>query len=189
MVCLHLPDDTALHPKLDAWAAVPLSTPAFLSAGDASPPNAHGFIEDRHVVVLGYGDVVYARACRALDAWQMFPAWARVLHDGRTTQQVGQIVAMIVRILGLWWINPCRVVTRCDGEASHGFIYGTLPEHAECGEELFQIQKHADGHVEYVIHAFSHPQHPCAWLGFPLARWWQCRFVRDSQQAMKEVCS
>jgi uncharacterized protein (UPF0548 family) len=189
MVCLHLPDDATLHSKRATWASVPLSTPAFLSAGHGSLPDASGFIEDRHAVLLGYGDDVYARACHALDAWQMFPAWARVLHDGRSKQQAGQGVAMIVRILGLWWINPCRVVTRCDGETSHGFIYGTLPEHAECGEELFQIRRYPDGRVEYVIHAFSRPQHPCAWLGFPLARWWQCRFVRDSQQTMKELCS
>lgn len=189
MVCLHLPGDAALRQKLTEWQSVPLSTPAFLSSGAGASPRRSGFIEDEHVVVLGHGDAVYDLACRALDAWRMFPAWARVAREAVPMQHKGQVVAMVVRILGLWWINPCRVVTRCDGVDSHGFIYGTLPGHAECGEEMFQIRRHADGRVEYVIHAFSHPQHPCAWLGFPLARWWQCQFVWDSQQAMKEVCS
>lgn len=36
----------------------------------------------------------------------------------------------------------------------------------------------------HVIRAFSRPRHWLAWAAFPLARWWQCRFVRDSQRRM-----
>lgn len=189
MVCPHLPDDSFLLQKLAEWQSVTPSTPAFLSGKSRAALSSSGFIEDEHTIVLGHGDEVYARACGALDAWRMFPAWARVARVASPIQQKGQVVAMVVRILGLWWINPCRVMTRRDGEDRHGFIYATLPGHAECGEELFQIRRRPDGRVEYVIHAFSHPQHPLAWTGFPLARWWQCRFVRDSQLAMKEVCA
>ncbi|MBL9182580.1 MAG: DUF1990 domain-containing protein [Verrucomicrobiaceae bacterium] len=111
------------------------------------------------------------------------------IEPGRSRQQPGDIVAMMVRICGLWWVNPCRILRRCDSATTHGFAYGTLPEHAECGEEMFCVEKRPDGSVWYVIRAFSHPRHWMAWLGFPLARWWQCRFVRDSQQNMKEACS
>jgi hypothetical protein len=97
------------------------------------------------------------------------------------------IVAMMVRICGLWWINPCRILRRCDSEHTHGFVYGTLPEHAECGEEQFVIERRPDGSVWYVIRAFSHPRHWMAWIAFPLARWWQCRFVRDSQRRMQQA--
>ena len=104
---------------------------------------------------------------------------------GRSRQQPGDVVAMMVRICGLWWVNPCRILRRCDSATTHGFVYGTLPEHAECGEEMFCVEKRPDGSVWYVIRAFSHPRHWMAWLGFPLARWWQCRFVRDSQRRMQ----
>jgi hypothetical protein len=73
---------------------------------------------------------------------------------------------------------------RCDSAVTHGFVYGTLPEHAECGEEQFLIRHEPDDSVWYVIRAFSRPRHWLAWLAFPLARWWQCRFVRDSQAVM-----
>jgi len=92
---------------------------------------------------------------------------------------------MVVSICGLWWINPCRILKRCDDGNRHGFVYGTLPEHTECGEERFMVEMLADGSVWYEIHAFSRPRHWMAWVGFPLARWWQCRFVRDSQAAMR----
>jgi uncharacterized protein (UPF0548 family) len=119
----------------------------------------------------------------------MFPAWAEVRRLRDQNQMTGDLVAMQVRICGLWWVNPCRVLRRCDSSSTDGFVYGTLPEHAECGEEMFAIEQQEDGSVWYVIRAFSRPRHWMVWAGFPLARWWQCRFVRDSQQRMKEICS
>ena len=116
----------------------------------------------------------------------MFPEWAEVSRQEVKGQEPGQIVAMMVRICGLWWVNPCRILRRCDSEHTHGFVYGTLPEHAECGEEQFVVEQRPDGSVWYVIRAFSHPRHWMAWLAFPLARWWQCRFVWDSQMRMKQ---
>ena len=127
-------------------------------------------------------------ACQALDQWQMFPEWAQVARVNEQGQQPGQIVAMVVSICGLWWVNPCRILRRCDSPSSHGFVYGTLPQHAECGEKMFAIERRKDDSVWYVIRAFSHPA--TGWLGrLPLARWWQCRFVRDSQTKMLHLCS
>lgn len=138
---------------------------------------------DVHRIRLGSGVAAYQQACQALDAWIMFPAWA-VVHPFAAPQNTGQIVAMVVRICGLWWINPCRILKRCDSANRHGFVYGTLPEHTECGEEQFMVERLSDGSVWYEIRAFSRPRHWMAWIGFPLARWWQLRFVRDSQSAM-----
>ncbi|MDB6005773.1 MAG: hypothetical protein JWR15_2760 [Prosthecobacter sp.] len=152
-----------------------------------TPPLAEGFIADDHAVKLGCGEEVYRKACEALDEWVMFPQWAEVARLDVKGQQVGRIVAMVTRIGGLWWVNPCRILRRCDTATTHGFVYGTLPEHTECGEEEFAIEHRIDGSVWYVIRAFSHPRHWMAWMGFPLARWWQCRFVRDSQARMGEA--
>jgi uncharacterized protein (UPF0548 family) len=169
-----------LQALLVSWLEEPLSY---------MPPLGDGFIADVHAVRLGRGEEAYQAACEALDAWVMFPAWAAVARQEPKGQEIGQIVAMVVRICGLWWVNPCRILRRCDSATTHGFVYGTLPEHAECGEEQFVIERRADGSVWYVIRAFSHPRHWMAWFAFPLARWWQCRFVRDSQQRLREVVS
>lgn len=179
MFSLRKPSPERLRGLLESWGDEPLSY---------TPPLNDGFIADVHELRLGNGEEVYRVACDALDAWHMFPEWAEVARLQPHGQEPGQIVAMVTRICGLWWINPCRILRRCDSGATHGFVYGTLPEHAECGEEQFVIEKRADGSVWYVIRAFSHPRHWMAWLAFPLARWWQCRFVRDSQRRMQHAC-
>ena len=175
MLSLRQPAPEELRGLLDSWSHEPLSY---------TLPLADGFIADEHAVMLGSGEEVYRAACEDLDEWSMFPAWAEVARREAKGQEAGQVVAMVVCICGLWWVNPCRILRRCDSERTHGFVYGTLPEHAECGEEQFIIEHRPDGSVWYVIRAFSHPRHWMAWLGFPLARWWQCRFVRDSQRRM-----
>ena len=164
MLFLHKPSTEHLHELLSAWKGEPLSYGQITE---------RGFIADAHEVRLGSGEEVYEQACRALDDWVMFPAWAELVRREISGQKAGQIVAMVVRICGLWWVNPCRVLRRCDAETSHGFVYGTLQEHAECGEEMFIIERRSDGSVWYAIRAFSHPRHWMAWAGFPLARWWQ----------------
>lgn len=180
MLFLHKPSTECLHELLSVWQNESLSYEMITESG---------FIADTHEIQLGSGEDVYEQACRTLDEWVMFPAWAEVARREIRGQKAGQIVAMMVRICGLWWVNPCRVLRRCDSETTHGFVYGTLPEHAECGEEVFAIERRADGSVWYVIRAFSRPRHWMAWAGFPLARWWQCRFVRDSQRRMTSACA
>lgn len=139
------------------------------------PPMGDGLIADDHEVRQGAVEEVWWNACEALDAWRMFPEWAEVVREEVKGQTPSQIVTMVTRICGLWWVNPCRILRRGDSATTHGFVYGTLPEHAECGEEMFCVEQRADGSVWYVIRAFSHPRHWMAWIGFALARWWQCR--------------
>ncbi len=145
MLCLRKPSAERLRELLESWREAPLSYT--LPLGD-------GFIADEHAVKLGSGEDVWRKACEALDAWVMFPQWAAVARVEANGQEVGQIVAMMVRICGLWWVNPCRILRRCDSENTHGFVYGTLPEHAECGEEMFCVEQRPDGSVWYVIRAF-----------------------------------
>ncbi len=184
MLSLRQPSPDRVHTLLGQWRDAPLS---YAHTGGLDLPPESAFIVEEHRACLGAGDVFWQKACAALDAWAMFPAWAVVHGPGRARQAPGQLVAMVVRICGLWWINPCRILRRCDSARAHGFVYGTLPEHAECGEEMFCVEKQPDGSVWYVIRAFSRPRHWMAWLGFPLARWWQLRFVRDSKSRMREA--
>ena len=65
-----------------------------------------------------------------------------------------------------------------------GFAYGTLPEHAESGEERFLIEwdRAGDGGVWYDILAFSRPRQFLARLGHPWVRRLQKRFGRDRRR-------
>ena len=53
--------------------------------------------------------------------------------------------------------SPCRVLTVVDEPNRRGFFYGTLPGHAEIGEEAFLVEMDGDGQVRYRVRAFSRP--------------------------------
>lgn len=64
---------------------------------------------------------------------------------------------------------PCRVVYVLDEPTARGFAYGTLPGHAECGEERFAVRFDPDtGSVYAEVVAFS--RHATWWsrLGAPV---------------------
>ena len=98
---------------------------------------------------------------------------------------------MIARLFGHWWLNACRIVYVVDEEGPvtrFGFAYGTLPQHAESGEERFTVEwREADGAVWYDILAFSRPRQLLARAGYPFARRLQKRFARDSAAAMQRA--
>lgn len=143
-----------------------------------------GYDNDFNFIELGRGDAVWKAAKEAIRHWKMFPGgWACIFPDDTPIRE-GEAVAMSAQVLGLWWLNSCRIVYIVDNENQFGFAYGTLPGHAECGEELFMVEKTADGSVRYVIKAFSKPRFWMARLGYPLARAHQRKFVRDSKRSM-----
>ena len=143
-----------------------------------------GYDNDINQIVLGEGNAVWESAKEAVRAWKMFPGgWACIAPE-RTPLREGEVVAMSARILGLWWLNSCRIVYVIDEAQRFGFAYGTLPGHAECGEELFLVEKDKNDVVYYSIRAFSRPRHWMARLAYPLARLYQRAFVRDSKRSM-----
>ncbi len=153
-----------------------------------------GYNVDHNRERLGSGEGDFAVACAALRAWRMFPApWTRIA-PAHAPLQVGQIVAMQARALGLWWLNACRIVYLIDEHhldegapvvRRFGFAYGTLRAHVEQGEERFSVELRADGGVWYDLRAFSRPRYWPVRLAKPLARGLQARFVRESKAAMR----
>jgi uncharacterized protein (UPF0548 family) len=144
---------------------------------------------DRTRIRLGGGPSVFAAAQAALERWEHFRlGWVEAWPPD-TPIQAGQVVAVMARLFGLWWLNACRIVYVMDEEDQrYGFGYGTLPEHAESGEERFTVEWHQqDDAVWYDILAFSRPQQLLARLGYPLARRLQRRFARDSAAAMQRA--
>jgi uncharacterized protein (UPF0548 family) len=86
-------------------------------------------------------------------------------NGARTTDRVG----VLARALGLC-LNACRVAYVVEEEEPvrrFAFAYGTLPEHAESGEERFQVELLEDDYVWYDILAFSRPNQLLARLAYP----------------------
>lgn len=144
-----------------------------------------GFDVDHNEILLGKGRAVFEAARAALKEWKMFPSgWTRVEPPGAPVR-VGGVVAVLFKVFGLWWLNVSRIVYILDEERRFGFAYGTLPAHIESGEELFRVEWRADDTVWYDIRGFSRPRFWMVRLGYPIARWLQRRFVRDSKAAVR----
>jgi len=152
-----------------------------------------GYTVDHNRIKLGEGETTYTRAVSALQSWKHFDlGWVKIVPAG-VPIEVGQIVVMQARTLGLWWLNACRIVyvvkENPKFKERFGFAYGTLPNHVECGEERFTIEWHKDDSVWYDIYAFSRPQHPLVRLVFPYARLLQKRFARNSLSIMAKIAA
>ena len=147
--------------------------------------NLQGYDHDQNAVFLGIGDNVWAAAKRAMASWAMFPdGWARIYYQNPAFTE-GDIVVMCARVFGIWWLNASRIL-RVVNDAQHfGFAYGTLPNHVESGEELFQISMNERGEVYYSITAFSKPHFWMVRWTYPLSRVFQKKFVRHSLRKMK----
>jgi uncharacterized protein (UPF0548 family) len=154
----------------------------------ASEPPA-GYVVDHIRIKLGEGEQVFTAAKAALVRWEQFRlGWVEAWPPD-TSIEKGQVIAVLARSLGLWWLNVCRIVSVVDEEGSvkqFGFAYGTLPDHAGSGEERFLVEwdRESDG-VWYDILAFSRPRHLLARLGYPWLRRVQKRFARDSAATMR----
>jgi uncharacterized protein (UPF0548 family) len=188
MLLSQKPSVDRLHDFLTAQSKFDFTYSA-VGATATTPPA--GYVVDRTRIKLGEGTETFAAAKAALERWEHFRlGWAEA-WPSETPIQAGQVVAVIARLFGLWWLNVCRIVYIADEEGSvkrFGFAYGTLPEHAESGEERFIVEWHEqDDAVWYDILAFSRPKQLLARLGYPFARRMQKRFARDSAAAMRRA--
>ncbi|MGH3144467.1 MAG: DUF1990 family protein [Rubrobacter sp.] len=147
-----------------------------------------GYTVDRYRVRLGTGDEAFERAKGALRGWRQFDlGWAGIVPRGAPLE-VGTTVAVLASHFGFWSLNSARVVylvESTDRIERFGFAYGTLPGHGEKGEERFVVERDREsGSVYYDVLAFSRPNHPLSWLGYPFARLLQRRFAQGSREAM-----
>ena len=155
--------------------------------GTQSPP-VKGFDNDHSFIILGQGGAVWDSAKKVLQNWQQFPVlWTKI--EPIAPLQKGEVVAVLFRLFGLWFVNSARIVYTLDDDKTYGFAYGTLPGHVEKGEECFWIERNAEGEVSYHIRAFSQPAYWIVWLGYPIARYYQRRFVKQSLAQMKNLCN
>ena len=93
-------------------------------------------------------------------AWKQFDIGWVDIFPRQAPVAVGTVVAVVIRHLGFWSMNGCRVLYHVDDAGRRfGFAYGTLTNHAESGEEWFEVfLDPATGDVNYRIRAMSWPQ-------------------------------
>lgn len=157
-------------------------TYAAVGATEAVPPP--GYVVDHTRIRLGDGPPIFTAARTALSRWVHFQlGWVETWPPDLPIEPA-QVVAVLARSAGLWWLNACRIISVVNEADQFGFTYGTLPGHAESGEERFRIERDPNGSVWYDILAFSRPRHILARLCRPWTRRVQKRFARDSAAVM-----
>ena len=144
---------------------------------------------DEVTVTIGRGQADFERARAALLAWKQFDIGWVETFPRQAPLAVGTVVAVLIRHLGFWSLNGCRVLYSVGSPrdvARFGFAFLTLPNHAESGEELFEV--FIDPRTEdvlYRIRARSWPQATLTRFGQPIVRALQERFRVHSVAAMK----
>lgn len=186
MFLLRKPFETDIQRFIYSQKGLPFSYGEVGASLEGEPPK--GYVVDRYCVKLGEGQEAYERAKEALRTWQQFNLGWVWLLPADAPIEMGVTVGVLARHYGFWSLNTARIVYLIEesGEVERfGFGYGTLPGHGERGEERFSVEwRCGDNTVHYSVLAFSRPEHPLAWLGYPFARLLQRRFAQDSKRAM-----
>jgi uncharacterized protein (UPF0548 family) len=183
MFCARRPSREAIDRFLIDSHELPLSyAPVGIVKSETLRPDL-----DEVIVAIGRGPAHFERARAALMAWKQFDlGWVEVFPE-QAPVAVGTVVAVLIRHLGFWSLNGCRVLYTVGSrdEARFGFAYGTLTNHAESGEELFEVfvDPETDA-VMYRIRAISRPRATLARVAQPIVRLLQARFRRHSVGAM-----
>ena len=185
MLSLRKPSVDALRRFIAAQAKLPYTYEAVGATAETPPV---GYVVDRTRKKLGEGEAVFRSAIAALRRWEQFRlGWVEAWSPD-TPIQPGEVVAVMGRAIGVWWLNACRIVYIVDEAgpiSKFGFAYGTLPGHVESGEERFLIEwNRGDNTVWFDIVAFSRPNHFLTRFGYPVVRRLQKQFGRDSAASM-----
>jgi uncharacterized protein (UPF0548 family) len=155
--------------------------------GGIVPP---GYGTDKVVEEIGRGRECFDRCVSLMKKWAEYGLnWIEVFPHG-VELQAESVVAVAAFVVGIWSLNACRVIYVIDEETRFGFGYGTLPDHAEIGEERFLIEWNKETDVvTYEILVFSNPSRWYYWLVFPLHRYAQDKFRRESIKVLKTLAA
>jgi uncharacterized protein (UPF0548 family) len=193
MITFRKPSADSLRRLLAAQARLEFTYPD-VGATAANGATPAGYVADHTRVKLGRGTEVFDRARAALVRWEQFRLGWLEAFPADTPLRPGENVVVLARVLGFWWTNAARIVYTIDepGEpvVRFGFAYGTLPGHAESGEERFLIEwDRSTDQIWYDIRAFSRPRHILTRIGYPFARAMQKQFVKQSVAMMQAAAT
>jgi uncharacterized protein (UPF0548 family) len=135
--------------KLSDLAVLPLT---YAEVGATAGPLPAGYRHVQKSAMIGRGRQRFDDAAEAVMRWGMLRgAGLRV----EATTEVAAVGSEVIVRLGPARA-PCRVVYVVDEADRCGFAYGTLPGHAESGEELFLVRYDpATEEVHAEVTAFS----------------------------------
>lgn len=164
--------------KLADLADLPLT---YREVGATAGPMPPGYHHVRESALIGSGRARFDEAAEAVMRWGMLRGAGLRVTPTTEVARVGSEV-----IVGLGPVKvPCRVVYVVDEPDRRGFAYGTLPGHAETGEELFAVRYDpmSDG-VYAEVAAFS--RHGTWWsrLAGPVTSWLQRVVTRRYLRAL-----
>ena len=182
------PTDERISNFIESQSRLEFTYPSVGATRDGDHPS--GFLVDHNRSHLGSGEGTFDAAKRALCEWQHYRFDWIELYRPNVDPAPDQTVGVLARAMGLWVLNACRVVYAVEEEnplRRFAFAYGTLPEHAESGEERFQVEWHEDDSVWYDILAFSRPHQLFSRLAYPYVRRKQKQFATESKLAMKDA--
>lgn len=179
MWSIRRPTPAALDALLASCRSLSLSYPEEgMSRRDESPS---GYGREHHEVELDV-DFEAAREALATFATHRLPYLFVYPDDARVA--LGRDVVVCARLGPVWSINPCRVVYVESSDERYGYGYGTLPGHAEHGEERFSVRRSASGRTLAETTAFARPQDVLARMGSPIAHQVQRRIKVDYMRAL-----
>jgi uncharacterized protein (UPF0548 family) len=158
---------------------------SYTALGCTSAQAPLGYARDHERTALGSGPAAFNAARDALRAWKMFDlGWTSVV-DPTCPLIAGREVGVLARVGFLWTLNACRILEVFDEPGRRlGFVYGTLDEHAEQGEERFLVELDSADRVWFDLLAISRPHRWYVRIANPVARLFQRRFRRDAAAAM-----
>ena len=187
MFLAHRPSARKIEEFIQDSQSLPLSYDQ-IGVAKHSPSD---FKIDQASGVIGRGKTAFERARLALREWRHFElGWVEIFPKNASIEP-GTTVAVLIHHFWFWSLNGCRVLyelgDRLD-DTNFGFAYGTLTNHAEMGEEIFQVSiSPGSEEVSYSIRAASKPRAALAWIGYPITRILQARFRRESLAAMQRA--
>lgn len=176
------PDEIQLKSYLAQHVNSELS---YVEVGATKDQQPLGYDNDYRHVDLGRGDTVWENAKQAIINWQQYPKPWTNIYPTNAPLIKGQTVAVLFRVVGVWWLNSARIIYTINESNRFGWAYGTLKDHVEKGEECFWIERNEEELVSYHIRAFSRPAFWMTRIGYPLARFWQRQFVKESMETMR----
>jgi uncharacterized protein (UPF0548 family) len=162
VLSLRRPDERALERVLDEEQERALT---YRELGDAPS----GFRRDEYRRDLGNGEDVFARACDGLRVWAPHRHAGVALTPSCPELRAGTTLLVRLRVGPVHVVGGCRVLHVIDERERFGFVYATLPTHAEMGEERFVVERDRD-QVTFHVVAISRWRDPVVRAAAPLAR-------------------
>lgn len=144
--------------------AAPFTYPEVGATADSGLPTGYHHLDCARDLPAGAFDEAAAR----LMSWKIHESAGLRVFASSVPVEPDAVVEMF---LGPRWLGiraACRVVYVINEPDRVGFGYGTLPGHAETGEESFVVERRGDT-VRFVVRAFSNPATRLARIGGPAA--------------------